>query len=142
MQTFAAFDALNEASQISVGHSGRGGAPDFGHGGSLQCTLQRLVVRARAAFGGRPVDDLVGILDVARLAMHAVRGIDLQALAALAVVDHFVDVGGTEACAGIAEFRCAFGGADRRISHLQVGGLIFVVGGRGEEHRRQAVARG
>ena len=44
-----------------------------------------LVVRARAAFRRGPVDDLVRILDVARLAVHAVRRVDLQAPAALAV---------------------------------------------------------
>src|ERR1700756_5114531 len=71
--------------------------------GGTFALLQRLVVRPRAAFRRRPGDDLVRVLDVARLAVHAVGGVDLQAPAARAVVQHLVDAGRAEALAGIAE---------------------------------------
>src|SRR5437868_3083921 len=58
--------------------------------------LQILVIRTRAAFRRDPVDDLVWVLDVAGLAVHAVGGIDLQAWASV-VLDDFVDAGRTEA---------------------------------------------
>src|SRR6185436_12847190 len=41
--------------------------------------LEVLVVRSAAAFGRHPVDDLVGVGDVAGLAVHAVRGVDVEA---------------------------------------------------------------
>ncbi len=73
--------------------------------------------------------------------MHAIRGIDLQLLPAFAVRDHFIDVGGTEIRAGIAEIRDAAGRAQRRIRHVQVHGLIFIMRGRGEEHECDPIAR-
>ena len=67
-----------------------------------------------AAFGRHPVDDLVRVHDVARLAVHAVGGVDLQLLLPGAVVHHLVDVGGTEArCTGC---RTPRGSASRRPS--------------------------
>src|SRR3954468_19544906 len=87
--------------------------------------IQRLVVRTRATLGGSPIDDLVRIFDVARFAMHAVCGIDLQTLATLPVLDHFVDVGGAEAGAGVGILGCASGGADRSVQYLQVRRLVL-----------------
>src|ERR1039458_9754610 len=70
--------------------------------------LKALIVGTGAALRRHPGDlARVGLLDVAGLAVHAVGGIDLQFLSALAVVDHFVDVGGTAIRAGIAEVRYA-----------------------------------
>jgi hypothetical protein len=43
--------------------------------------LQILIVRSSPTLRRYPVDDLVRILDVAGLAVHAVGGVDLQALA-------------------------------------------------------------
>src|SRR5579863_9772411 len=67
--------------------------------------LKALVIRTRTALGRDPGNLIrVGLFDVARLAVHAIRGIDLQFPAPCAVVDHFVDVGGTEIGTRVAEF--------------------------------------
>src|SRR5690606_16125178 len=99
-----------------------------------------LVVRAGAALRRHPVDDLVGILDVAGLAVHAVGGIDLQALAGL-VLDDLVDAGRAEARAGIAVFLGTAADADIGVGHPQVDRLVLVVLGGGEVDAGQAVAR-
>src|SRR5579863_10514485 len=56
--------------------------------------LETLVVGAGTALRRHP-GELPGVrvLDVAGLAMHAVRGVDLQLFSAGAIVDHFIDVG-------------------------------------------------
>ena len=95
---------------------------------------QALIVRATATFRRNPGDDAVRILDVARLAMHAVRGVDLQALAATAVIHHLVDVRGTEVLARIAEFLATPRGTDRRVRDLEMNGLLLIVLRRCEEH--------
>ena len=67
-----------------------------------QPSLHALVLRPSAAFGRHPVDDLIGIHDVARLAVDAVRRVDLQLLRAVAGVDHLVDVRrDRSACTGL-----------------------------------------
>src|ERR1700734_3585797 len=103
--------------------------------------LKRLVVRPGAALRGRPIDDLVRVLDVAGLAMHAVGGVYLQAFAARAVVDHLVDVRRAEALARVAELARALLDADARVEHLQVRRLALVVAGGGEENRSEAARR-
>src|SRR5215208_2751934 len=55
-----------------------------------------------APLGRHPIDDLIGIHDVAGLAVDAVRCVDLELLRAVAGVDHFVDVRRAEANARIA----------------------------------------
>ena len=63
------------------------------------CDSQQLVVGAGSALGRHPVDDLVRVLDVAGLAVHAIGGVDVQPLAARPVVDHLVDARrGRSAC--------------------------------------------
>src|SRR5207248_1933871 len=109
--------------------------------GATFAMLQRLVVRPRAAFGRRPGDDVVRVLDVARLAVHAVGGVDLQPPAARAVVHHLVDARRAEALAGIAELACAAARADPRVGHLEVHRLALLVSVAGEEHERHAIAR-
>src|ERR1700758_3565173 len=103
--------------------------------------LQRLVVRPGAALRCRPGDDLVGILDVARLAVHAAGGIALQPPAPAAVVDHLVDAGRAEALARIAELVRAAARADGGVGYLEVHRLALVVDVAGEEHERHAIAR-
>src|SRR6185437_5900136 len=103
--------------------------------------LQRLIVRPGAALGCRPVDDLVRILDVAGLAVDAVGCVDLQAFASLWILYGLVDVCRAEALAGVAELLRAAVDTDIRIEHLEVGRLIFIMRGRCEEDRRQAIAR-
>src|SRR5215469_4306918 len=102
--------------------------------------LQRLVVRPRAAFRRGPGDDPVRVLDVTRLAVHAIGGVDLQAPSAGAVVDHLVDTCRTETLAGVAVFPGAAPRADAGVGDLQVYGLVLVVHVAGEEHERQPIA--
>src|SRR5258708_2714561 len=104
--------------------------------------LQILVVGPRAALRRRPGNDLVWILDVAGLAVDAIRRIDLQPPPAGAVRDHLVHAGGTEVLARIAVFLRAAGYADRGIGHFEVNGLRLVVGVSGEEDEGNAVSRG
>src|SRR5579859_4852368 len=66
------------------------------------------IVRPAAAFGHYPIDILLGVLDVAGLAVHAVLRVDLQPLAVdpapwpvpWPVIDDLVDPGGTIALFG------------------------------------------
>src|SRR5205823_5112697 len=57
-----------------------------------------VVVRTTAALGWNPCDDLVGIVNVAGLAVHAVRRVQADALAIgrAAVIHHLVHIRGTE----------------------------------------------
>src|SRR4029077_19894296 len=96
--------------------------------------LQRLVVRSRAALGRRPGDDPVGILDIAGLAVHAVRRIDLQPASAAPVIHHFVNARRTEALAGVAILPGAALGADAGVRHLQVYRLALLVRIAGKEY--------
>src|SRR3979411_1684938 len=103
--------------------------------------LETLVIGTGAALRRHPRDlTRIGVFDVAGLAMHAVRGIDLQFFSAAAVIDHFIDAGGTKVGAWIAELRYATRCAQRGISHTQMHRLVFIVRRRGEEYEREAVA--
>src|SRR5512142_1399052 len=64
--------------------------------------LHTLVVRAAAPLGRYPVDDLVRINDVARLAVDAVRGVDLELPRPVAGIDHLVHVRRAEPDARVA----------------------------------------
>src|SRR5580765_8367436 len=46
--------------------------------------LHAFVARPAATFGWYPIDDLIRVHDVARLAVHAIRGVDLQPASAVA----------------------------------------------------------
>src|SRR5678816_4915965 len=82
--------------RVSLARSMRSGEGDqIGSMEGYGFRLEILIVRAGAALGHGPVDDLVRILDVAGLAVHAVRGVDLQPSSALTVGNHLVDAGGT-----------------------------------------------
>ena len=86
------------------------------------------------------MDDLVGIGDIAGLAVDAVRGIDLQFRRAL-FRHHFVDRRGTKILAGIAEFAHAAVAANVRVEDDQVARLVFVVARAGMIDVGQAVER-
>src|SRR5262245_35230816 len=88
-----------------------------------------LVIRAAAAFGRDPCDDLIRIGDVAGLAVHAVRGIDLQLerTGLRLVGHHLVDVRRAEVLARISELLAALRGAHARVRDLEMHGLILVV---------------
>ena len=76
------------------------------------------MVRAAAAFGGGPVDDLVRVFDVAGFAVDAIAAVDVQAWAAMFKVKNFIHTGGTELGAWRAEFFYAAAGADVRLENL------------------------
>src|SRR5208282_1804624 len=98
------------------------------------------IVRSAPAFRRDPDDVLPRILDVAGLAVNAVRGIDLQPLCRTArglVGDEFVNRGRT-----IALLRSVVDleiDADRngRVAQAQMHRLVFLVVGVGEEDRRE-----
>src|SRR5439155_5055427 len=85
-----------------------------------------IVLRPAAAFRRDPGDDLVRVHDVARLAMNAVRRVDLQLLAGALAHDHLVDVRRAEALARVAVLLGADRVADVGV-HEQVHRLILVV---------------
>src|ERR1019366_9305403 len=105
-------------------------------------SLKALVGGPRAALRRYPGDlARVGFLDVARLAMHAIGGIDLKLLAAASVRDHFVDVCGTKIGAGIAGICQAPRRAEGGISYMQRPALVLIVCRRGEECEGRAISR-
>ena len=67
--------------QRICGRGNRGGLRAARGGQGQGTPLHAVVLRPSAAFRRHPVDDLVGVHDVAGLAVHAVRGVDLQPLA-------------------------------------------------------------
>jgi hypothetical protein len=81
--------------------------------GLILSASHSFVVWSTAALRRNPVDDLVRIHDVARLAVHAVREIYLQAAVPVtAILNHFIDSRRTKPLAGIAVFFGASCGAD------------------------------
>ena len=98
--------------QRICGRGNRGGLRAARGGQGQGTPLHAVVLRPSAAFRRHPVDELIGVHDVAGLAVHAVRGVDLQPLGAVARVDHLVDVRRTEARAGIAVLFAAARAAD------------------------------
>jgi hypothetical protein len=70
---------------------------------------------------------LIGIGDVARFAVDAIRAIDFQFFGAVFVERHLVDGSGTKILARVAVLADAAVAADIRIEYVQVAGLIFVV---------------
>src|SRR5260370_15406434 len=79
--------------------------------------LHALVIRPAAALGRYPVDDLIRIGDIAGLAVHAIREIDLQSPRTL-VFDHFVDGGRAEILTRIAVFDDAATDANIRVQNM------------------------
>ena len=65
--------------------------------------LEPVVVRSAATFGRNPGDDLIGIGNIASLAVDAIRGVDFQVRArAIRIVLHFINRGRTKMLAGVA----------------------------------------
>jgi hypothetical protein len=86
--------------------------------------LHAFVVGAAAAFGDDPVDDLIGVGDVAGFAVDTVGGVDFEFEVA-GFGDGLVDGGGTKILAGVAVLDGAFCGADVEIGDVKMAGLIF-----------------
>src|SRR5204862_6790336 len=85
----------------------------------LKGLLEVFVSRPAAAFGGDPADDVVGVHDVAGLAVNAIREVDLEtARIPVVLADPLVDRRGTEVLAGISEFLRAALHADLGIEHV------------------------
>lgn len=60
-----------------------------------------------ASLRRNPVDNLVGVHNVACFAVHAIGRVDLQAASSSAFsVDHLINTGRTEALAGVGKFDC------------------------------------
>ena len=90
-------------------------------------SLHAFVVGTATALGDDPVDNLVGIGDVAGLAVHAIRSVDFQLRWAAGFFHHFIDRGGTKILAGIAVFDDAFRGTSVGVGNAQMAGLILLV---------------
>src|SRR5579883_2023588 len=111
------------------------------HAGSALLTaecLHTFVVWPPAAFGHDPVNDLVGIGDVARFAVHAIRKIDAQ-FEAVRLPHRLVNGGGTKILARIAVLRRAAVRANIQIQYVQVARLIVIVARSRVIHVRQTV---
>src|SRR5579863_6286529 len=92
-------------------------------------SLHPIIIRPAPAFGRNPGDDLIGVGDVTGFAMYAVRRVQADALAIglVRVIEHFVDVRGTEILARAAEFLDATRVANIRVVDDQMRRLIFFV---------------
>jgi hypothetical protein len=107
---------------------------------ALDSTLQEFVSRTATAFGRNPIDDFVGVHDVAGLAMDAVGEVDLQT-AAVSVLHHFVNGGGAEILAGVALLVRTARMTNIRLQDVKVAGLVFIVGCTGMVYIGQFVER-
>src|SRR5215475_6464265 len=72
-----------------------------------EATLHAFVIRAATALWHNPRDNLIGVSNVARLAMNAVGKVDFQFLTG-AVFHHFIHSSRAKILAGIAVFLDAF----------------------------------
>src|SRR5581483_5955835 len=95
--------------------------------------LHSVVIRSTAALGWDPGDDLVRIVNVARLAVHAVRRVQADAFAVrrAAVVHHLVNICRTKILARAAEFSNAALLTDVGVVDDEMRRLIFLVLGAG-----------
>src|SRR5215510_14777410 len=88
---------------------------------------QQFIAWTAAAFGCNPIDHFVGVHNVTRFAVDAVRGIDLQTKSPVSGRSHFIDGSRTKELAGIAVFVRTSWMADFGIEDYQVDGLILIV---------------
>src|SRR5882762_6692515 len=84
------------------------------------------VVGPSAAFRNDPLYDLVGIGDVASLAVHAIGEIYFQLVAA-GLLGDFIDRRGAKILAGIAVLHNALRNADVGVEYVQVARLVVVM---------------
>src|SRR3954464_3427392 len=96
---------------------------------SLNTELHAVVIRPAPALRRNPRDDLIWILNVAGLAVHAIRRIqaDPFPVRLAGVIDHLIHVRWTEILARAAEFLHATRIAHVRVMDHQVRRLIFLV---------------
>src|SRR5579863_9745109 len=86
-----------------------------------------VVIRSAATLRRNPGNDLIGVGDVAGLAVHAIRRIQADALAVwlLRVIDHFVHIRRTEILTRIAELFHTASIADVGVVNDQMRRLVF-----------------
>src|SRR5664279_1218921 len=103
--------------------------------------LHPFVIWTAAALGGDPGDDLVRVHDVAGLAMHAVRSVqmDLQSAGRVRGFDHLVNVGRAKVLAGVAVLFHAALVADVGVVDHEVRRLVFFMLRAGVIHVGQLV---
>src|SRR3982751_3276884 len=90
------------------------------------------IIRPSSAFGDDPVDVLGRVLDVARLAVDAILGVDLKPGAGR-LLDEFVDSSRAISLLGPVVERQIDLGRDRRILEGQMDRLVLLVVGVGDE---------
>ena len=88
--------------------------------------LHAFVIRPAPALRRHPINDLVRVGDIARLAVHAVRKIDLQPPPAF-LLHHLVNSRRTKILARATVFENAAIDADVCIQNMQMAWLIFLV---------------
>src|SRR6266849_2416667 len=95
--------------------------------------LHAVVVRPAAALGWYPSNDLIRVGDVAGFAVNAIRRVQANALRVglSGVVNHFVDIGGAEILARVAEFFYAARIADVGVVNDEMSGLVLFMLGAG-----------
>src|SRR6476646_8843215 len=92
------------------------------------------VIGASAAFGSDPVDVLGRVLDVARLAVDAILGVDLEPRFTTLALDKFVDACRTITLLGTGIDRQVDGGGYVRVLERQMNRLVLLMIGVGNEH--------
>ncbi len=110
-------------------------------------TSHAVVIGTAAALGWNPVDDLVGVHDVAGLAVYAVGEVDLKLLYRLRPafrrrsLHHLVNRGRAEVLAGVAELFATATVTNIQVRNHQVRRLVIFVPRAGVIDIRQAVKR-
>ena len=89
---------------------------------------QILIVRPCPTLWCHPINNLIGVFDIAGFAMHAITGIDLQALAA-GILSDFINPSWAKPGAWVGVFLDAFGDANIGVANHQMDWLIFFVRG-------------
>src|ERR1700683_45198 len=100
--------------------------------------LHSFVVGPAPTFRYDPIDNLVGIGNIASFAVYAVRSVYFQS-ELLALGNHFIHGGWAKILAGIAILSNAAVNADTRLEDVEVARLVFVVAGSGVIHIGQPV---
>src|SRR3954469_17441691 len=93
------------------------------------------VIGASTAFGCDPVDVLGRVLDVTRLAVDAILGVDLEPRFTVLALHEFVHARRTITLFGPSIYRKVDGGGYVRVLERQMNRLVFLVIGVGHEHR-------
>src|SRR5262245_52305277 len=90
------------------------------------CLLQQIVSGSTTALGCDPIDNLVGIHDVAGFAVNTVGGVNLQTLSSITRFRHFINSGRAKELARITIFIGAARMAYIGLNDDQMAGLVFI----------------